>query len=908
MAIIIILLLIALIASLLFMVFANQGFLNSRDALNDAKALYDAALAELTVRTEQANAAYVSAGARFSEAKTAAQQAQADYDDCLDALNSAKENYENARLMLTDSALSEEEAAADFAEAAQILAEAKTHFAAAQIALTEANSALSAAEQSYADAKDAYDAAASTLSSATENYNEAIRSYENAVRLIQSFMESGGATSLLPTANDIYRAAIDSVVQIQAYNIADIYYKLGSGFFISEDGLIATNYHVIQDSCRLTVSLNDGSTEEVISVVGYDAEIDLAIIRIDKSGCLPLTLASDLPDVGDTIYAIGSTLGLTRSFTKGVVSYVGRELEGFEANDYIQYMGITNSGNSGGPVLNERGEVIGIHQLGDTSYSELGFAIPVSQLDKLSRDKNETPFETMVNNAVDVSDKLIYDVSGGKATITGVSGLIEETVVRIPSTINGYSVTALDWGADSYYAYNIEFLVISENIRTIGSQAFYSMPYLQTICLPSTLETISPTAFAGTTELYQIFLEDGGNFMLDAGVLYDAGKTVMYKYPLCKSYEESPLYETSYTVPSGVRTIGDYAMFYALGLKELILPSSLREISTLGISYCLDLEAVNLPEGLEKLGIGALSTDISLKQVTIPASVSRLGEQLNDGSGYIYKGVFYQCISLASAVFASGSMLSTIGDSLFGYCYDLVSVTDFPSVSSIGPAAFLYCESLASLDLHSLSVTSLGASAFRMCGSLTNVALPSSLTAIEPNTFYGCTALLSADIPAGVQSIGYDAFYACYNLASVTIPSTVTGIGDGAFYYCSDLSGVTLPEGLSYLGIYAFYASGLRSIALPASLKTVEQYAFGSCYNLLSVTLSSGTLWIKTGAFSNCPSLNFIDATACQYAPHLSDADAFLGASDSLQIRISTGARTSFQNDSAWMVYRSHFN
>lgn len=906
--VIIILLLIALVASLLFTVFANQGYLSSRTTLDDAKALYDAALTDLTGKTEQANTAYISAGARYAEAKTAAQQAQSDYNACLAALDAAKENYEEARAALTQASEAQNAAAEDFAEAAAALADAKTQLAAAQTALTAANAALAAAEQAYLDARSDYESAQATLNSAVANYNSAVQSYESAVALIRSYMESGGATSNLPTANDIYLASIDAVVQIQAYNVADIYFKLGSGFFISQDGLIVTNYHVIQDSCRLTASLNDGSEEEVVSVLGYDADIDLAILKIAKSDCKPLPIATELPQVGDTIYAIGSTLGLTRSFTKGVVSYVDRELEGFEANSYIQYMSLTNSGNSGGPVLNAEGEVIGVHQLGDTRYSELGFAIPISQLDKLARDKDETPFETMVNNAADVSDKLLYSLSGGKATITGVSELIEEAVVRIPAEIDGYPVTALDWGPNSSYAYYIEHLVVSEGIRRIGGEAFYSMPYLMALSLPSTLDTLSPSAFAGTTELYQIYLDGSAHFTLDNGVLYDAGKTVMYKYPLCKSYEESPLYETSYTVPDGVRTIEEYAMFYALGLEELVLPAGLRTISTLGAAYCLNLAEINLPEGLETLGIGALSTNISLKNVTIPASVRQLGEQLNDGSGYIYKGVFFECQSLESAAFAPGSLLTSVGDSLFGYCYSLVSVTGFPAVSSIGPAGFLYCTALKTLDLSALTVTTLGASAFRMCGNLTGVQLPATLTAVEPRTFYGCASLTSANLPAGVTQIGYDAFYACYRLQSVTLPSGVTGIGDGAFYFCTDLSAVTLPAGLTYLGIYAFYASGLQSVVLPASLEVVEEYAFGGCSALLSVTLSAGTLWIKTGAFSICPNLTLIDATACAYAPHLSDADAFEGASDTLEIRLSNGARASFVNDSAWMVYRAHFS
>lgn len=159
----------------------------------------------------------------------------------------------------------------------------------------------------------------------------------------------------------------------------------GSGFIVSTDGFIVTNNHVIEDASDIYVILSDG-TEWEAQLVSRDIFADLAVLKVD--GEMPAVAPlgdSDTLKPGETVIAIGSPLGTFRnSVTRGVISATGRSLdtgEGYSMENLIQTDAAINSGNSGGPLVNLAGEVIGVNTLvvrGGTSASAegLGFAIP----------------------------------------------------------------------------------------------------------------------------------------------------------------------------------------------------------------------------------------------------------------------------------------------------------------------------------------------------------------------------------------------------------------------------------------------------------------------------------------------------------------------------------------------------
>jgi serine protease Do len=154
----------------------------------------------------------------------------------------------------------------------------------------------------------------------------------------------------------------------------------GSGFLIDRDGYILTNHHVISAAERITVTLADGRAFRA-EVVGSDPAIDVALVRITGGRDLPEAPLgnSDELRVGEWVCAIGNPLGYVHSVTVGVVSFIGRKLFDPSLDNYIQTDAAINFGNSGGPLINTRGEVIGINSAISSRASNIGFAVPINQ-------------------------------------------------------------------------------------------------------------------------------------------------------------------------------------------------------------------------------------------------------------------------------------------------------------------------------------------------------------------------------------------------------------------------------------------------------------------------------------------------------------------------------------------------
>jgi len=157
----------------------------------------------------------------------------------------------------------------------------------------------------------------------------------------------------------------------------------GSGFVIDTEGHILTNFHVIENADRITITLVDGRALRA-RVVGTDPAIDVALLAIDAGAAARLPVAalgdSDRLRVGEWVCAIGNPLGYVHSVTVGVVSFMGRKLFDNSLDDYIQTDAAINFGNSGGPLINARGEVVGINTAISSQANNIGFAIPINQV------------------------------------------------------------------------------------------------------------------------------------------------------------------------------------------------------------------------------------------------------------------------------------------------------------------------------------------------------------------------------------------------------------------------------------------------------------------------------------------------------------------------------------------------
>jgi serine protease Do len=169
----------------------------------------------------------------------------------------------------------------------------------------------------------------------------------------------------------------------------------GSGFLIDADGYIVTNNHVAGGAEEITVTLQDGRKFDA-SLVGSDARTDLALIKIDASGLPYVAFGdSDKARVGDWVVAIGNPFGLGGSATAGIISARGRDirLNQYNDNDYLQVDAPINFGNSGGPIFNVAGEVVGVNTAifsPNGGNVGIGFAIPANQVKDIVADLRET--------------------------------------------------------------------------------------------------------------------------------------------------------------------------------------------------------------------------------------------------------------------------------------------------------------------------------------------------------------------------------------------------------------------------------------------------------------------------------------------------------------------------------------
>ena len=225
-----------------------------------------------------------------------------------------------------------------------------------------------------------------------------------------------GISTIADSPNTIFGSAIPSSTTTVA----------GSGFIISGDGYILTNYHVIDSAYELSlplmVCLNDG-TEYEAKIIGYETENDVAVIKIAASGLNPVVFAnSDIINVGQSVYAVGNPFGeLVYTMTDGIISARDREVsvEGKIINTF-QFSAAVNSGNSGGPIYDTNGDVIGIVTAKPirNSVEGIGFAIPI-------------------NDAIEIAAELI---EFGYITGRPLMGITAGTVTRANAEYYGWNV------------------------------------------------------------------------------------------------------------------------------------------------------------------------------------------------------------------------------------------------------------------------------------------------------------------------------------------------------------------------------------------------------------------------------------------------------------------------------------
>jgi serine protease Do len=221
-------------------------------------------------------------------------------------------------------------------------------------------------------------------------------------------------------------------------------YGMGSGFFINEKYII-TNYHVIKGFEKLSVYVyNHPYVITDVELVGYDESIDIAVLQVNEKD-IPnefLEFAEESPLIGDDVYAIGHGMSQVWSLTKGILSYDYRRNPGTSFVHYLQTDAVINSGNSGGPLLNEDSEVIGVNTLimsGDKFYVGYGYVIPAPLVERVATQIIETGKHVKPSIGIKMSiteDRELYE----KLKSKGIGHYLEIQEVIIGSAAEQYGI------------------------------------------------------------------------------------------------------------------------------------------------------------------------------------------------------------------------------------------------------------------------------------------------------------------------------------------------------------------------------------------------------------------------------------------------------------------------------------
>ena len=251
-----------------------------------------------------------------------------------------------------------------------------------------------------------------------------------------------GKTKMQPA--EVYASTVNSTVSINCSSQSTNIFgqttqsaSSGSGFIISQDGYIVTNYHVVSGASSVKVTLYNGDTYDA-AVIGGDSDYDVAVLKINAAGLTPVVLGDSADvNVGDTVLAIGNPLGeLTFSMSQGIVSSCDRAIN-VDGTPFtmIQVDASINPGNSGGPLMNLYGEVVGIVSAKYSTYSTttvegLGFAIPISDVKSVITD-------IMENGAVTGKAYMAVTVGTMNSQLAAQFGIDIDQGVFVYSVVEG---------------------------------------------------------------------------------------------------------------------------------------------------------------------------------------------------------------------------------------------------------------------------------------------------------------------------------------------------------------------------------------------------------------------------------------------------------------------------------------
>ena len=492
---------------------------------------------------------------------------------------------------------------------------------------------------------------------------------------------------------------------------------------------------------------------------------------------------------------------------------------------------------------------------------------------------------TGINSAGESYELYTYKVDGQNATITGYFG--NASVVKIPSTIDGYTVTEIGRSAFEEN-YKISVVIIPDTVVKINKFAFSECISLETVRLSKNIKEIANKAFYACSMLREIkipaSLEDAGghepnSMYADTGAFHSCNNLKTVHFEEGTTRVASGLLAHCFglekiVLPDTITEIGPNAFYKCTALKSVKLSENLEEIKSSAFEKCESLSDIELPDSVKKIGIEAfyqcanlenvkLSKNIveigsdafyecnGLTNIFIPKSLELAGSHLMEN-----KGAFHACENLKTVTFEEGT--TVVADYLFSMCTGLEEIVLPDTITEIGSHAFYRCSALKSVTM-SKNLLKIRSNAFEDCKALVKIEIPDRVELIAGSVFKDCISLNTVKMPKSLKEIGMRAFENVTALTAIEIPQSVEKIGSYAFYGCSKLASVNLPYRLQSLSDYMFHScESLKSIQIPHNIKIVGDFSFMNCTNLEDVSLGANVSTINNGAFKNCTSLKII--------------------------------------------------
>ena len=423
--------------------------------------------------------------------------------------------------------------------------------------------------------------------------------------------------------------------------------------------------------------------------------------------------------------------------------------------------------------------------------------------------------------------------------------------VVIPDNVlyNGVNYVVASIGKDAFSYSYVKSVIIGNNVKIIGNNAFSNNSLLASITMGSNVQTIGNYAFYNCSYLSTV--NSLPNTLINIGAS---------AFRACSNL-------TTIHIPDNLTTIGEYAFYECYKLASVTLGNNVTNIEGMAFMYCKALKSITLPN-IKHIGSSAFNNCLSLDSVT-----------LGNGLRNIADNLFYQCSSLAHITIPDS--IERIGEHAFYNCKLLKTIYIPNTVNMIGKYAFSGCSSLESIHIPN-GVTEIGEYTFENCTSLQAVNLPKTISSIRYNAFVGCASLTKVDIPEGIQKIESNTFRNCTSLSNITIPNSVMTIESGAFsntgYYndannweedvlyisnclveakSSLVGNYSIKPSTRIIADYALYGcSNLTSVNFAESVKSVGQASFYNCTNLSTVNMSDSLQNIGSQAFAFCEKLN----------------------------------------------------